>query len=73
MSTSTLIVLAVLAPLASLAAPAADAVGTCSDLTQSWCTGYLLCIGYQSGPGYFNCTGPGVRDCLRYPCIETLP
>jgi len=56
-------------------APPASAVGTCSELKDSWCDDYLLCVGYRRDSHGFWCQ-TGVRnpfDPCTCPPIYALP
>lgn len=56
-------------------APPATAVGTCSELKDSWCDDYLLCVGYTRDSRGFQCQR-GVRNpfdpCTCPPIMSTV-
>ena len=67
MKTPTAILALLLATTTLTFVPSADAVGTCSELKQSWCDGYLLCVGYVRDSYGFRCTGIGIPNPFE-PC-----
>lgn len=51
--------------------PTASAVGTCSELKDSWCADYLVCVGYRRDGNGFWCE-KGVRNPFD-PCTCPPP
>lgn len=54
-------------------APTGESVGICSEFKDQHCGDYWLCVGYRWGPGYFECTGYGIRDPVCTTYCPVLP